>query len=57
MNTEANTALDVLDALVIVKLQDVQRFTLMIKVYTCVFVPIIIQYITGYIQSRNFRRI
>ena len=32
MNTEANTALEVLDALVITKLQDVQRFTLMIKV-------------------------
>ena len=32
MNTEANTALEVLDALVNAKLQDVQRFTLMIKV-------------------------
>ena len=32
MNAEASAALEVLDALVIAKLQDVQRFTLMIKV-------------------------
>jgi len=32
MSMEANAALDVLDALVTTKLQDVQRFTLMIKV-------------------------
>ena len=39
LDTEATAALEVLDTLVIAKLQDVQRFTLMIKVcvYICVY--------------------